>query len=91
MKLRKWNSIRTLPADWEDRLVVLWEEDDARPPGGETVAQAMKRIFNRDIKFLGNPVAKADWDDAGGNLYYDGIFVGWSCQGDFISILVVEV
>ncbi|MEO0479030.1 MAG: hypothetical protein AAF196_06075 [Planctomycetota bacterium] len=75
-----------LPESWQDQLVRLWTEDDSGCEDRERTPEACNRIF-RQRKPNGDPIARADWGDAGGDLYSSGVFVGWSCEGGFLSVL----
>lgn len=88
-------SIRTLeevPADWDKRIVILWEEDEVllRDPTAEHLHGAILRICGCEREGLGPVLAKVDHGDAGYDLYRDGWVRGWSYCGDSVGRLVTE-
>lgn len=83
------------PADrlWHDRVLVVWEEDDARSPDRERNKDALRRISGR-FGFI-DPDKEAhllcaDVDDTTHYLYRGGWVLGWSCGLGFVGVLVKE-
>jgi len=71
---------KTIPKGWETQSTIsLWEEDDARPPDGETVSQAWARLFgvHPDSEEV---LAKSDQGDSFGTLYTRGRIL-WTAVG----------
>jgi hypothetical protein len=75
---------------WQDRIVVLWREDDARPPDREMSEAAFERIFGSRFdraEAVGEEHNGGDWF-ARVDRY--GHVLGDSCEGGFVGI-VAEV
>lgn len=91
MKITRWSrySKSRVPDNWEDMLVELWREDDAPVPDKERTHEALKRLFPYESFTKNTTVRSVDHGDSGGDLYDNGVFVGWSCEGGWISVLAV--
>lgn len=84
-------SAQDVPADWVDRVVILWEEDDClrHDPDAERAAGAAYRMFRFDLESSSHRVlARHDYGDAGYVLYSGGYVIGWSYMGGSVGILV---
>ncbi len=89
IKIRRHGSdFNTMDAieGWEDRIVVIWEEDDARPPDREMAHSAFKRIFRQTADEHGL-VAMTDNRDWQVKLYRCGRVIGFTCEGGFVGIV----
>ena len=76
--------------DLRRRLVVLWEEDDARAPGRETGREAFKRITQRSPDFH-VPLLRVDLAESHQDMftvYHDGWVIGHTPEGDYVGVLV---
>lgn len=80
-----------VPADWADRVVILWEEDDClrHDPDAERAEDAAHRMFGFNKKSDRNRIlARSDFGDSGYNLHSGGIVIGWSYAGGSVGVLV---
>ena len=75
------------PDDWENHIVILWEEDDARPEDRERITSAWKKITGHDKKWRGDAIAIVDRGDWGARLYSNGYVDIYSCEGEALGIL----
>lgn len=84
----KHQSSSDIPADWSTTrdIVVLYEEDDARPPDREMLAGAWERLFSKVLKDE-TPLDKCDHGDAFATLYSGGRIAWSTCQGGRIERL----
>ena len=86
--LKVWTPRRgPLPEEWQDRIAILWEEDDARTPDRERGSTAFCRM--RDSFATMKIVARKDWGDSVAILYEDGWVDGGSCGLDWVGVVVV--
>lgn len=79
---------------WVDRVLVLWEEDDARPPDREGPNQALRRmsgLWGPVDAAREEPTARVDVDDQTFALYRGGWVKGYSCGLGFVGVVVEEV
>lgn len=85
MKIRAFREKEDSLNDWHERIVILWEEDDAKPPDREMADGAFKRIFGRapDKKVI----RAHDGGDWYATLLPRGRVIGYSFQGGFVGIL----
>jgi hypothetical protein len=77
----------TVPDDWREKFVSLWEEDDARPPGAEQPGEAFSRITRLAPKDF---IAKRDYGDHFVYFYRGGWVKRHHCDGVEIGVLVTE-
>jgi len=83
----------TATTPWHDRILVLWEEDDAtrgqdwENDGHENADRAFERITGHDPSVL-SVLEAVDWGDAGGSLHRGGWVLGWSCEGGSVGVVV---
>ena len=73
-------------ADWADRVLILWQEDDALPPDREMANGAFRRITGEDPERASK--ASVDYGDSGMFLKDFGWVLGWSCEGGFVGVVV---
>lgn len=74
---------------WHRRVLILWEEDDARPPDREVATEAFARIFK--THHTDRMSAYAEEDDACYSLLLGhGAVIGYSCGLGFVGVLVKE-
>jgi hypothetical protein len=75
---------RDVPENWHDRLVKLWEEDDAPVPDKELTREAFVRIAgHHNIE-----IHKIDDGDAFYYFYMRGWVKCVSCDGGYVGVLV---
>ena len=79
---------------WNERILILWEEDDARPPGRETSNQAFSRIFHCTLNEQYRTLHRRDIHNEQGDtimsLFTDGRVCGSSCGLGFVGVVVME-
>lgn len=71
---------------WHDRIVVLWREDDARPPDRETSYPAFERIFG-SAPHKASSISQYDGGDWFAALFDGGRVLGYSFEGGFVGIV----
>lgn len=83
-----------VPPDWHDRVIVLWEEDDAlrSDPTAEHIAQAWERHvghpYNERSRHERGPLAEWDGGDSGETVYEGGWVIGWTPDGSYLGRVV---
>lgn len=81
---------------WHERVLVLWTKDDATRgqswelDGHEDGPRAFERIFRSRITNK-KKIDTVDFGDAGMDLFENGMVYGWSCEGDFVGVVVEEI
>jgi regulator of RNase E activity RraA len=73
-----------VPADWQERTVVLWEEDDAPVPDKERTDAAFRRIAGR----AGDPILTIDQGDQLVYFYWSGWVKAINCEGGWVGVLI---
>lgn len=83
-----------VPPDWHDRVLVLWEEDDALrdDPSAEHIAGAWERHvghpYNERSRHARGPLAEWDGGDSGETVYEGGWVIGWTPDGNYLGRVV---
>ena len=75
-----------IDANWRDRCLVLWEEDDARPPDRERGPDALTR-FSGMHKNHTDPVHVLDLSEESVMFYRGGWVLGHTCEGAWLGIM----
>lgn len=70
---------------WQQRVLVLWDEDDALTPDRERGATALRRFAG---PYVGDALARVDEGDTTYRLYPGGWVLGCSCGLDFVGVVV---
>lgn len=73
-----------VPADWQERTVVLWEEDDAPVPDKERTDAAFRRIAGR----VGDPILTIDQGDQLVYFYRHGWVKTINYEGGWVGVLI---
>ena len=76
---------RDIDKDWQDRVLVLWEEDDARPADRERSNAALERITG--IRPGTSPIHVINQGDQFVAFYTHGWVSGANCDGGWIGVL----
>lgn len=81
---------RNVPADWHNRALTLWTEDECllHDPSAEHLAGAWERLVQRNIRFQGDPLAEWDGGDCFERLYDGGWVVGTTPSGSYLARVV---
>lgn len=72
---------------WRDRLVVIWEGDDAPVPDKERVDSAFRRISGFSTGYH-KPVLKVDEGDEFVYFYREGWVKAVDCEGGWVGVLL---
>lgn len=72
--------------DWPDRVLVVWEEDDAPVPDKERLGAAWVRITGHRLERA--PLRVVDRGDWIASLYPDGWVRIASCEGGAVGVVV---
>jgi hypothetical protein len=79
-------------ADWSNRIVTIWEEDDAPVPDKERFSHAWERIrgdkYDEKRMHSSSVIATYDGGDWYVRLHPYGWVSGGTCSGAFIGIIV---
>lgn len=79
---------RPASKEWDKRVVILWEEDDAtrQDPTAEKPQQAFERITKRRYD-QHEVIEHLDMGDGFMNLTRWGWVLGYTCDGGFVGML----
>jgi len=79
-------SPKDLPENWQDLVLELWEEDDARPPDRERGADAFRRFANQPTP--NKPIATYYGGDYVLCVYRGGWVTGQYPEGAVVGVLI---
>lgn len=74
---------------WYERILILWEEDDARPPDRERGPEALSRISGQR-QLVKQRSYRPDDDDWCADMYNGGWVLGQAPDGAFVGVVVRE-